>query len=90
MRARFLSHFPSPGRPSFALCRSISEAEVSCPRVVLCYMPRVVSVTEGEHGCSALAGVRVSSLVNRCLVMSHLVCRVRVFGGKKLLVVEHW
>jgi len=57
---------------------------------VLCHLPRVVSVTEGEDGCSALASVRVSSLVNQCLVMSHQVCRVRMFGGKKLIVVEHW
>ena len=49
-----------------------------------------MSVTEGEDGCLALAGVCVSSLVNQCLVMSHQVCRVRVFGGKKLIVVEHW
>jgi len=48
-----------------------------------------VLVTEDEDGCSALAGVCVSSLMNRCLVMSHQVCRVRVFGGKKLIVVEH-
>ena len=50
-----------------------------------------MSVTEGEDGCSALAGVCVSSLVNWCLVMSHQICRVRVLGGKKLLVivVEH-
>ena len=53
-------------------------------------LPRVVSVTEGEDGCLALAGVRVSSLVNQCLVMSHQECRVRVFGGKKLIVVERW
>jgi len=57
---------------------------------VLCHLPRVVSVTEGEDGCSALAGVCVSLLVNQCLVMSHQVCRVRVCGGKKLIVVEHW
>ena len=37
-------------------------------------------VTEGEDGCSALAGVCVSSLMNRCLVMSHQVCRVRCVG----------
>ena len=49
-----------------------------------------MSVTEGEDGCSALAGFCVSSLVNRCLVMSHQICRVRVFGGKKLIVVERW
>jgi len=55
---------------------------------VLCHLPRVVSVTECEDRCSALAGVRVSSLVNQYLVMSHQVCRVRVFGGKKLKVVE--
>jgi len=72
------------------LCRFISEVEVSCPRVVLCHLPRVVSVTEGEDGCSALAGVHVSSLVNQCLVMSYQECRVRVFGGKKLIVVERW
>ena len=45
-------------------------------------------VNEGEDGCSALAGVRVSSLLNQCFVMSHQVCRVRVFGGKKPIVVE--
>ena len=57
---------------------------------MLYHLPRVVSVTEGEDGCSALAGVRVSSLVNQCLVMSHQECRVRVFGGKKLIVVARW
>jgi len=56
---------------------------------VLCHLPRVVSVTEGEDGCSAPAGVCVSSSVDSCLVMSHQVCRVRVLGGKKLIVVEH-
>jgi len=86
--ARFLSHFPSLGSPSFALCRFISEVQVSCLRVVLCHLPGVVSVTEGEDGCSALAGVCVSLLLNQCLVMSHQQCRVRMFGGKKLIVVE--
>jgi len=57
---------------------------------VLCHLPRVVSVTEGEDGCSALGGVSVSLLLNQCLVMSHQQCRVRVFGGKKLIVVERW
>ena len=47
-----------------------------------------MSVTEGEDGCSALAGVCVSSWVNGCL-MSHQICRVRALGGKKLIVVEH-
>ena len=56
---------------------------------MLCHLPRVVSVTEGEDGCSAPAGVCVSSSVDSCLVMSHQVCRVRVLGGKKLIVVEH-
>ena len=45
-------------------------------------------VTEREDGCSALAGVCVSSLVNECL-MSHQICRVRVLGGKKLIVVQY-
>ena len=55
---------------------------------MLCHLPRLVLVTGGEDRCSALAGVRVSSLVNQCLVISHQVCRIRVFGGKKLIVVE--
>ena len=55
---------------------------------MLCHLPRVVSVTEGEDGCSALAGVCVSPSVDRCLVMSHQVCGVEVSGGKKLIVVE--
>ena len=56
---------------------------------MLCHLPRVVSVTEGEDGCSALASVCVSLSVNWCLMMSHQVCRVGVSGGKKLIVMEH-
>jgi len=47
-----------------------------------------MSVTEGKDGCSALAGICVSSSVNECL-MSYQICRVRVLGGKKLIVVKH-
>jgi len=51
-------------------------------------MPGVVLMAAGMVDVRLLTVVRVSASSDRCLIVSHQVCRVVTFNRKKLTVVE--
>jgi len=44
----------------------------------------------GSGRYSAINCVHISLLVDRCLILSHQVCRVMALNRKKLTIVEHF
>jgi len=88
--AGFFSQFPSLGRPAVLLCEDTSKVRAVWPRVQLCWMPWIVMMAPGIVDVRLLTVVCVSSSSDRCLIVSHQVCRVVTFDFKKLTVVERW
>jgi len=86
--ARFFSHIPSLGRPFVSRCENTSEVCTAWPRVQLCQIPRIELMAAGMIDVLLFSVVRVSWSGDRCLMVSHPVCRVVALDRKKLTVVE--
>ena len=86
--AGFFSYFPSLGCPAVLLCKCRFKLSGDWPTVLLCYIPQIVLIATGMVDVQLLTIVHVSSSCNRCLIVSHHICRVVTSNRKKLRVVE--